>query len=59
MWDTRQAQIVSGGTAAFFSPVIEAVGILWSDLCKPERIVETLRVLGKKPLFPVPEFQLI
>jgi len=39
--------------------VIEAVGILWSDQGKPERIVEFLRVLGKQPLFPVLKFQLI
>jgi mannose-1-phosphate guanylyltransferase len=37
--------------------VIEADDLLWSDWGKPERIVETLRSLGKKPLFPVPELQ--
>jgi mannose-1-phosphate guanylyltransferase len=45
------------GPAGAETAVIEATGILWSDWGKPERIVETLRALGKQPLFPVPEFQ--
>lgn len=33
--------------------VIELRGVLWSDWGRPERIVETLRVLGKEPPFPM------
>lgn len=32
--------------------VIELTGVLWSDWGKPERIVETLRKIGKQPAFP-------
>ncbi len=32
--------------------VIELEGVLWSDWGRPERIIETLEVLGKKPAFP-------
>lgn len=32
--------------------VIELQDVLWSDWGRPERIVETLRVLGKEPAFP-------
>ncbi len=32
--------------------VMELEGVVWSDWGRPERIVETLRVLGKKPVFP-------
>ena len=32
--------------------VIELEGVQWSDWGTPERIVETLRLLGKKPAFP-------
>jgi mannose-1-phosphate guanylyltransferase len=32
--------------------VIELEEVLWSDWGRPERIVETLEVLGKKPAFP-------
>lgn len=33
--------------------VIQLSGVLWSDWGKPERIVETLRKIGKQPAFPV------
>lgn len=33
--------------------VIPLSGVLWSDWGKPERIVETLRKIGKKPAFPL------
>ena len=32
--------------------VIELEEVLWSDWGRPERIRETLEVLGKKPAFP-------
>lgn len=32
--------------------VIELAGVLWCDWGKPERIVETLRTIGKQPAFP-------
>jgi mannose-1-phosphate guanylyltransferase len=32
--------------------LMELDGVLWSDWGRPERIVETLRLLGKKPAFP-------
>lgn len=32
--------------------VIELTDVLWSDWGKPERIVETLRQIGKQPAFP-------
>lgn len=32
--------------------VLELSGVLWSDWGKPERIAETLRVIGKQPAFP-------
>ncbi|MDH3505028.1 MAG: sugar phosphate nucleotidyltransferase [Nitrospirota bacterium] len=32
--------------------VMELEEVLWSDWGKPERIVETLKTLGKKPAFP-------
>ncbi|WP_447968897.1 sugar phosphate nucleotidyltransferase [Nitrospira sp. M1] len=34
---------------------MELQGILWSDWGRPERIVETLEVLGKEPTFLVPQ----
>ena len=34
--------------------VVELRGVLWSDWGCPERIVETLRVLGKAPAFSLP-----
>jgi len=33
--------------------VIQLTGVLWSDWGKPERIVETLRKIGKQPAFPL------
>jgi mannose-1-phosphate guanylyltransferase len=42
------------GPASAETAVIESAGILWSDWGRSERIVETLRVLGKQPLFPLP-----
>jgi mannose-1-phosphate guanylyltransferase len=33
--------------------VVELRGVIWSDWGRPERIVETLRVLGKVPAFPL------
>jgi mannose-1-phosphate guanylyltransferase len=33
--------------------VMELSGVLWSDWGKPERIVETLRRIGKSPAFPL------
>jgi mannose-1-phosphate guanylyltransferase len=39
------------GPASAETAVIESTGILWSDWGKPERIVETLRLLGKQPRF--------
>ena len=33
--------------------VVELRGVMWSDWGCPERIVETLRVLGKEPAFPL------
>ncbi|MCA9419562.1 MAG: hypothetical protein KC592_01005 [Nitrospira sp.] len=33
--------------------VIQLRGVLWSDWGKPERIVETLRKIGKQPAFPL------
>ena len=33
--------------------VIQLSGVLWSDWGKPERIVETLRKIGKQPAFPL------
>jgi mannose-1-phosphate guanylyltransferase len=32
--------------------IIELEEVLWSDWGRPERIIETLEVLGKKPTFP-------
>ena len=32
--------------------VLELEGVLWSDWRSPERIVETLRLIGKEPAFP-------
>lgn len=32
---------------------MELSGVLWSDWGKPERIVETLRRIGKSPAFPL------
>jgi hypothetical protein len=37
--------------------VIELDGVLWSDWGRPERIVETLRLLGKTPAFPMEVFR--
>jgi len=34
--------------------VIELSGVLWCDWGKPERIVDTLRRIGKSPTFPLP-----
>jgi hypothetical protein len=36
--------------------VMELEGVIWSDWGRPERIVETLRSLGKKPTFPMEAF---
>lgn len=36
--------------------VMELEGVLWSDWGRPERIVETLQSLGKKPTFPMKAF---
>ena len=36
--------------------VIELDGVLWSDWGRPERIVETLQLLGKTPAFPMEVF---
>ncbi len=33
--------------------MIQLDGVLWSDWGKPERIVETLRKIGKQPAFPL------
>ncbi len=33
--------------------VMELTGVLWSDWGKPERIVETIRRIGKTPAFPL------
>jgi len=33
--------------------VIQLTGVLWSDWGKPERIVETLQKIGKRPAFPL------
>ncbi len=33
--------------------MIQLNGVLWSDWGKPERIVETLRKIGKQPAFPL------
>ncbi len=33
--------------------MIQMTGVLWSDWGKPERIVETLRKIGKEPAFPL------
>jgi hypothetical protein len=32
--------------------VMELEEVLWSDWGRPERIIETLEMLGKKPAFP-------
>ena len=37
--------------------VMELEGVLWSDWGRPERIVETLQLLGKKPTFPMDAFR--
>jgi len=37
--------------------VMELDGVLWSDWGRPERIVETLQSLGKKPAFPMEAFR--
>jgi hypothetical protein len=37
--------------------VIELDHALWSDWVLPERIVETLRMLEKKPAFPMEMFK--
>ena len=36
--------------------VMELNDVMWSDWGRPERIVETLRSLGKKPAFPMEAF---
>jgi mannose-1-phosphate guanylyltransferase len=36
--------------------VMELEGVTWSDWGRPERIVETLQSLGKKPAFPMEAF---
>jgi mannose-1-phosphate guanylyltransferase len=33
--------------------MIQLTGVLWSDWGKPERIIETLRKIGKQPAFPL------
>ena len=33
--------------------VIEMTGVLWSDWGKPERIANTLRQIGRQPIFPL------
>jgi hypothetical protein len=33
--------------------VLEMTGVLWSDWGKPERIVNTLRQIGRQPIFPL------
>ena len=33
--------------------VIETKGVLWSDWGKPERIANTLRQIGRQPIFPL------
>ena len=33
--------------------VIEMAGVLWSDWGKPERIANTLRQIGRQPVFPL------
>ena len=35
--------------------IMELQGILWSDWGRPERIIETLGCLGKKPSFHIPQ----
>lgn len=37
--------------------VMELEDVVWSDWGRPERILETLRVMGKTPTFPVEAFQ--
>ena len=37
--------------------VMELEGVTWSDWGRPERIVETLQSLGKKPAFPMEVFR--
>jgi mannose-1-phosphate guanylyltransferase len=37
--------------------VMELERVLWSDWGRPERIVETLQALGKKPAFPMELFR--
>jgi hypothetical protein len=37
--------------------VMELRGVYWSDWGRPERIQETLRVIGKQPLFPAEALQ--
>ena len=37
--------------------VMELERVLWSDWGRPERIIETLQVLGKKPAFPMEAFK--
>jgi mannose-1-phosphate guanylyltransferase len=37
--------------------VMELNGVVWSDWGRPERIVETLRFMGKTPAFPMEAFR--
>jgi hypothetical protein len=50
---TVHSGLLSVGFTTNSHPLIELSGVLWYDFGKPDRIVDTLRRIGKSPSFPL------